>query len=107
MNLQQFIKETFDSEKEFFNRPRIYCKDGFNMSVQGSKRHYCSPRSNQDYYNSMEIGYPSQEEKSILEFAEQKERPTDTFYGWVPCELIQNIIDNHGGIDINKTFNKI
>lgn len=104
MNLQQFIKDTFDSEKEYFNRPRIYCKDGFNMSVQGSQGHYCSPRSNQDFYHSMEIGFPSQEEESILEFAEEKEIPTGTVYGWVPCELIQELIDKHGGIDLEKTF---
>ena len=104
MNLEQFIKDTFDSEKEYFNRPRIYCKDGFNMSVQGSQGHYCSPRSNQDFYHSMEIGFPSQEEEFILEFAEQKEIPTDTVYGWVPCELIQELIDKHGEKKKKKTF---
>lgn len=106
MNLQEFIKETFDSEKIYFNRPRIYCKDGFNMSVQGSEGHYCSPRSNQDYYYSMEIGFPSSEEECILEFAEEPSKPTDTVYGWVPTDLIQILINKHGGIDLQKTFNK-
>lgn len=80
--------------------------DGFRMSVQGSRWHYCSPRETQSWYLAMEIGHPSVEEPLIAEYAENKEAPTDTVYGWVPCDIIQQVIDNHGGIDIEKTFAK-
>lgn len=51
-------------------RPRLYCYDGYSISVQASEYHYCSPRLNglQDY-QSVELGFPSKEdinpEKSI------------------------------------------
>jgi len=106
MKLDQFIKETFEEKYGYCHRPRIYCIDGFNFSVQGSSGHYCTPRETINFYYEMEIGYPSEKEESILEYAEQPEQPTETVYGYVPCYIIQEIIDNHGGIDIEKTFTK-
>jgi hypothetical protein len=105
MNLEEFIKKSFNPNK-YGNcfRNRIYCNDGFNMSVQGSSGHYCIPRKTQDWYLSMEIGYPSDIEKLILEYAEDVENPLETVYGYVPCDIIQSIIENHGGIDLNKTI---
>ena len=105
MDLKQYVAISFEDGKRY-PKPRnvIVCKDGFEMSVQGSYGHYCSPRENDSWYNSMEVGYPSSKEESIMEYAESKEDPTESVYGWVPCEVIQKIIDNHGGINIDKTF---
>ena len=49
-------------------RPRLYCNDGYSVSVQASAFHYCSPRLNglQDY-KSVELGYPSEEDELINE----------------------------------------
>jgi hypothetical protein len=102
MNLEEFVKETGVSKM----RPRIVCVDGFFMSVQGSVGHYCSPRKDADEFTSMEIGFPSQDEELIASLAENKTALTETVYGWVPCELIQQVIDKHGGIDKAKTFKK-
>jgi hypothetical protein len=52
----------------------------------------------------MEIGFPSEEEALILPFAENNEIPTETVYGYVDVDIIQAVIDKHGGIDINSTF---
>lgn len=106
MNLEQFTKESFKEEHGYCYRNRIVCNDGFDMSVQGSQGHYCSPRKTQDWYDSMEIGFPNQEEELILEYAEEKNDPTRTVYGWVPCDIIQKVIDKHGGIDVFKTFKR-
>ena len=37
-------------------------------------------------------------EDLILEYAEDKEHPTDTVYGWVPSERISLVIAKHGGM---------
>lgn len=103
MTLNEFIVKTH-ADKEYNVRPRIICNDGFKMSVQGSRGHYCKPRHNEPYYSEMEVGYPSEVEESILEYAENVGNPTDSVYGWVPVEIIQNIIDKHGGIDLEQTF---
>lgn len=85
-------------------RPLIVCNDGFTMSVQGSRIHYCFPREDQDWFTEMEIGFPSEKEDLILKYAEQEEIPTETVYGWVPVEIINKVIEKHGGINAQETF---
>ncbi len=107
MNIQQFIKQTFKNEiNGYCIRPTIVCNDGFTMSVQGSSGHYCNPRNTSDYYISMEIGYPSAEEDLIWEYAENKQKLTETVYGWVPLDVIDAVIIKHGGINELETFKK-
>ena len=60
------------------NRPRLYCNDGYSISVQASEFHYCSPRIN--------------------EFADGGFDYTDTVYGYVPIEIVEKLIEKHGGI---------
>lgn len=103
MNLKDFVKIT--ASNKFVFRPRIICKDGFTMSVQGSEGHYCSPRKTQDWYNEMEIGFPTQKEEDIMSYMDGYEDPTESVYGYVPCEIIEKVIDKHGGIDELQTFN--
>lgn len=78
--------------------PRVECVDGFSMSVQASQYHYCTPRQDTGPYLEMEIGFPSSEEPLIMPYAEDNERPTKTVYGYVPTELIDEVITKHGGI---------
>ncbi len=103
MNISEFILATTRDESNR-TRPAIVCVDGFKMSVQGSSGHYCTPRSCQDYYTEMEIGFPSEKQDELMKYAEDKDNPTDTVYGWVPCDLIDKIIEKHGGVDLTKTF---
>jgi len=79
--------------------PRIVCKDGFSMSVQASKFNYASPRRDNAWpYYEVEVGFPSEVEPELLYKAEDIENPTDTVYGWVPVELIEKIVEKHGGL---------
>lgn len=75
----------------------VVCKDGFTASIQASQTHYCTPRTLTDYYTEMEIGFPSQSDDLIMEYAEDKDNPTGTVYGYVPVEVIAALIDKHGG----------
>ncbi len=109
MKLNEFVEQTFKQKhkpySDFVLRPKIVCVDGFTMSVQGSSGHYCAPRSTQNAYYEMEIGYPSLKEDDLMPYAEDADSPTNAVYGYVPCEIIQQVIDKHGGIDIEKTLN--
>lgn len=104
MNVKQFIAITFDKKNEYPRRNYVVCNDGFSISVQASEYHYCSPRFNTNNYSSVELGFPNQVEELILEYAENIENPTKTVYGWTPIEVIEQVIEKHGGIDIDKTF---
>ena len=77
----------------------VVCNDGFEMSVQASRGNYCQPREDHaEHYSEVEVGYPSSREELLMAYAEDKERPTNTVYGWVPSDIIRHIIDKHGGI---------
>ena len=105
-------------------RPRIVCQDGYSVSVQANEYTYCAPRYTQfqaedgwhvingncwlsdkernfrtgNYipYEAVELGYPSEEDELINEFAEDEEY-TNTVYGYVPVDIVEKLIEKHGG----------
>lgn len=107
MTVKEFLATTIKSHKYLFsdeiiqeNRPRLLCNDGFSISVQASKFHYCIPRLDgaQDY-ETVELGYPSHEDELINDYAEDDDY-TKTVYGYVPIEVVEKLIEKHGGIKI-------
>lgn len=98
---QDFQTKIQRSEGSDWLCKRLECKDGFSMSVQANEWAYCSPREHSDdltIYDAMEVGYPSEEETLLLEYAEEVDMPTDTVYGYVPVEIIQEVVNKHGGL---------
>lgn len=84
---------------EFPLTKRIVCADGFSLSVQATHGAYCTPRRNLGPWYEVEVGFPSAEPELIMSYAEQSERPTETVYGYVPIELVEQLIELHGGPD--------
>ena len=75
----------------------VVCADGFKVSIQASKMHYSIPRDNVRAYRACELGYPSEADDLIKEYAEGEDY-TDTVYGYVPAKVIQALLEKHGGI---------
>lgn len=76
--------------------PKIkICDTDYELSIQASENHYCSPRENlQAVYDEVEIGFPNFifSENFINQYAEEPESPKDTVYAYVPMEeLAQEI----------------
>ena len=106
MNLQDHLK----SGKEYgfdgrLRRPcsKIVCADGFRVSVQASLSHYCTPRDDRGPYTEVELGYPSEPVEAWLEYAEDPESATTTVYPYVPIELVEQVLEQHGGVDWVET----
>lgn len=78
----------------------IRCADGLTLSVQASNTHYCTPRDGVGPWVAVEVGFPSQPVAELLEYAEEPERPTDTVYGWVPVEVVEAVVNAHGGLAV-------
>jgi hypothetical protein len=77
----------------------VVCADGFKMSVQAHDGAYCNPRANDaEEYSQVEIGFPSQREELIMPWCEDSDHPTDTVYGYVPVDVVTNVLVKHGGI---------
>ena len=87
--------------RRHIRNPYLICKDGFRMSVQASETHYSSPKGFADEYSEVEIGYPSDMESLIMDYCEDDEKPCNTVYGYVPVELVDRVIEKHGGIDLD------
>lgn len=78
---------------------KIQCADGFTMSVQGNERAYCTPRVNgAEEYTEVEVGFPNMVEELLLPYAEEPDNPRGTVYGYVPAQVIVNVIAKHRGI---------
>ena len=93
-NVNEFFKEAGATRNK-----RVICADGFSMSVQAHNGAYCSPRTdNAEKYTSVEIGFPSEREPMLMQFAEEVNDPTGTVYGYVPVQIVTNVLAKHGGI---------
>ena len=88
--------------------PHIVCEDGFSMSVQVGYSLYSTPKKVAKRYSAVEIGFPSEPEELIKEwaeftpFGEEDEVPdyTDTVYPYVPVKLVDKVLKRHGGINL-------
>ena len=98
MNAKEFMDATY--KRDVYNiRPRAVCADGFSMSIQGGTRgHYCVPRKLCREYQKVEIGFPSEIEPLLLPYAEEEETPTETVYGFVEMDVVEEVVKKHGGI---------
>lgn len=103
--IRDFLKKTYRispySEIVDFpdTRPRILCSDGFEMSVQAGNGVYCLPRANLESgeYTHCEVGYPNQEEELLMKYAENPKKPRKTVYAYVPVDVIDKVVEKHGG----------
>ena len=96
---------------------RITCVDGFSLSVIAGAGYYCKPRPSllpdlpaglvsdapADYsgpYTAVEVGFPSERPEPWSEWvqrAEDEADPTGTVYGYVPVQMVRDLIVSHGG----------
>lgn len=91
-----------------FYIPIIYCNDGFNLSIQIHNGAYC--RSENGFrefgleWQEVEWGYPS--EPLIDEKYNPEEETGTSVGGNVPIEVMEELIEQHGGINIRETLIK-
>lgn len=94
-------------DNTFFTVPRIHCKDGFNISIQIDNANYCSSENGyrkMGYeWKTAEWGFPSEPDELLIDSAEEPDNLCSTV-GSASVELLQELIDKHGGIDYDKTF---
>jgi hypothetical protein len=90
--------------------PHIVCSDGFEMSVQVGYHLYSEPKKVAKRYSKVEIGYPSEREPLLEEYAELSMFDenfvdyTDTVYPYVPVKVVNQVLKKHGGIDLTETL---
>tara|TARA_R100001230_G_C5688322_1_gene199463 strand:+ start:826 stop:1179 length:354 start_codon:yes stop_codon:yes gene_type:complete len=83
-------------------RKPVVCADGFTVSIQASRAHYCSPRiTNAEKYTHCELGFPTEADDLIKEYVDSMGDEidyTDAVYAFVPATVIRLLIAKHGGM---------
>jgi len=100
ITLQEFMNDENNRIKSSaYLRKRAKCADGFTVSIQASRYHYCEPKQTfSDKFKSLELGYPSKRDKLIMPYAESPESPKRTVYPYVPWDVVEKLVKKHGGI---------
>lgn len=95
-------------------RPHVKCGNGFKISIQASKMHYCIPREScRDSYESYEIclfenvteealekllkSTKNKKQKKAIQYV-LDEISMDTVIGYIPHDTLQSFLDACGGI---------
>lgn len=95
MTAKEWLVRTFkEAPCGLLVREHAVCADGFTISIQASRWHYCVPRETiaTGDYTYVELGFPSEREKILEKFRE------GTVYPYVPIEVVEKVMQNHGGI---------
>jgi len=79
----------------YIHKPKVHCVDGFIISIQGHEGTYSNPRGISKIYETMEIGFPNQKDKIMVD---------SDVRGYVPIQELQDMINRHGGIDATKSI---
>lgn len=97
-------------EESFFLIPRIFCKDGFNISVQVNSSNYCGSENGVRTFGLdwklVEWGFPSEPIDGDKFNAEDKNKTTESVGGYVEIGLLDELCTEHGGIDLQKTLSE-
>ena len=97
-------------EQKFFFVPRLYCKDGFNISVQVHQGNYCASENGTRTFGLdwklVEWGFPSEDIDPIKFNAEDKDDTQHSVGAYVEVGLIDGLCEEHGGFDLETTLQK-
>lgn len=94
-------------ENKFFYIPRIYCKDGFNISIQVDSSYYCASENGARKfglkYTLVEWGHPS-EVIDADKYNAETPGTTHTVGAYVNIRLLEQLCREHGGFDLYRTL---
>lgn len=78
---------------------QVICASGLKMSVQASAYHYCTPRESEGPWTHVEVGFPPARVEALMPWMEDwgDTDPTQAVYGYVPIEVVAQVIADHGG----------
>ena len=80
------------------NRERLVCKNGVSLSLQASRKHYCSPKNNVGPYELVEVGFiegcekPQSFQPYVMALSEGE------IFDHIPLEIVVDFILENGGL---------
>lgn len=113
-NCANIVKPTLEAMQSTYNRmyvhlPRVFCKDGFNISLQVNNGNYCESENGTRTFGLdwklVEWGFPSQNIDAVKYNSEQQPT-TESVGGYVDVKLLDELCEQHGGLDLQTTLSK-
>lgn len=110
-----FTNPTMEKMEEVYNNflptlPRVYAKDGFNISIQCRNGNYCASENGTRTFGFewklVEWGFPSEPIDGKKYNAEDEDDTTNTVGAYVLIEDIESLIEEHGGFDLETTLKR-
>jgi len=101
MTKEMLIQLITNKRGSFANR--IMCLDGFTLSVQASRHHYCKPREDSTYekpveYTHVEVGFAKRFDDDLLKYSEEPDT-LETVYPFTPIDVVVGVINKHGWVE--------
>ena len=102
-----FLAEAKPILNGVFDRPNIVCEDGYELSVQASLFRY-SEKDENDNYKTFEVKGPEEDEIICsLDSYMVDISPKRKVYAYVPYNDLMQLIQYHGGINVEETRKRI
>jgi hypothetical protein len=125
-NKKSLFEEPMAYNTQLFFCPKMYAKDGFNISLQIHKSNFCTSENGYrelgHTFEKVEFGFPSEDDVLLHKYSEtygygkydsqtDSELPFDdsTFssvgtVGQIPVTVLEELFEKRGGIDWEKTI---
>ena len=78
--------------------PPLVCADGFQISVQASSSHYCTPREAHWPWVEVECAFPTSDTPELEEYKDGGESDLESVFAYVPTCVVEALIVSHGGV---------
>jgi hypothetical protein len=79
--------------------PTLVCADGFSMSVQAGRAKFSTPAADfAEHYSHVEIAHTDHCD-ALAPYGD----PDEGIYQYVPVDVVETLLAEHGGLDIPAT----
>lgn len=98
----EFLREHYIPKKhgKYVPRPRAKCADGYSVSIQAGSGAgvRCWPNEDTDKFTHVALDLPSCVDEELLPYRYDLDDPDEIFYFFVPVEIVDKVLEKHGGI---------
>ena len=104
----KFLREHYipNNHGKYVTRPRAKCADGYSVSIQAGSGSglRCWPHEDTDEFTHVAVDFPSCVDEELLPYRFDMEDEDEIFYLFVPVEVLDKVLEKHGGIVGTQTM---
>lgn len=98
----EFLREHYipNNHGKYVTRPRAKCADGYSVSIQAGSGSgvRCWPNTDTDEFTHVAVDMPTCVDEELLPYRFDLDDPEEIFYFFVPVEVMDKVLEKHGGI---------